>query len=445
MKTISLRKRFFTNTTIIGVVVMLVSALIVDISYKKELEKSAREKLHLHIFNLLSVAHTEQGNLYIPDILYNPRFNTIDSGLWAIVLDDNEQPIWNSLSVTEAPSNIKLSKKTGAWVFGKAEINKKNYITAAYKIVWEDNDKLYSYHFVTAEDVSTLNKVISHFRFWLFGGFFAITLTLLLCQLFVLMFAFRPISHLEKEIILLEKGNTHTLSMDYPKELRGVTESLNALIANEHRQRERYRSSMADLAHSLKTPMTIIASEMANYPNNKILKEAAERIDKNIEYQLRRAVISGHVLLNYGTDITEVLEMVLDALTKIYIDKKITLDSKVEGDLFFFGDENDLMEIFGNLLDNAYKYAKEKIKILVVQCDNYLSITIEDDGKGFVDDEASKIFTRGERLDNRGKGQGIGLAVVFDIVQSYDGSIEVSNSSFGGAKFRVIFPLKRNQ
>ncbi|WP_086934006.1 ATP-binding protein [Agarilytica rhodophyticola] len=445
MKTVSLRKRFFTNTTIIGVVVMLISALIVDISYREELEKSSREKLHLHIFTLLSVAHTEQGELLIPDILYNPRFNTIDSGLWAVVLNDQKQAVWNSLSIEKAPDNISLSLKTGDIIFGNMQIDEQEYITAAYKIAWEEGGERYSFHFVTAEDASILNNTISHFRFWLFSGFFVITLTLLLCQLFVLKLAFRPISHLENEIILLEKGKQNTLSMDYPRELSGVAESLNALIANEHRQRERYRSSMADLAHSLKTPMTIIASEMKNYPENKILKDATKRIDKNIEYQLRRAVISGHTLLNYGTNIVEVLDLVQEALSKIYRDKKISLSTKVEGNLYFFGDENDLMEVFGNLLDNAYKYAIEKIKVSVAQCDNYLSISIEDDGKGFIGDQASKIFTRGERLDSRGKGQGIGLAVVFDIVQSYQGTIEAVTSSLGGAEFRIIFPLKQKK
>ncbi len=439
MKPLSLRRRFFTNTTIVAVAVMTISMLIVDISYKKELEKSTREKLRLHIFTLLSVAQTQGRTLHVPDILHNPRFNTAGSGLWATVLDAAKAPLWRSLSIQQTPRDLRLGENTGDWRFGKSTINARQYLIAAYNVAWENNQRRYHYHFVVAEDESVLREATLRFRWWLFGGFFATTAALLLCQLIVLRLAFRPISHLEDEIALLEQGKQSTLSNDYPKELSGVTSNLNALIDKQYRQRRRYRASMADLAHSLKTPMAIINAEMTNYAENKILRDATTRIDNNIEYQLRRAVISGHTLLSCGTPVREILNLVLEALRKIYRDNAISVNAELDETLLFFGDENDLMEVLGNLLDNAYKHARRRINVAAKQCAGSLTIMIEDDGKGLSDNDAVKIFARGERLDRRGGGQGLGLAVVFDIVTAYRGHIETAASSLGGARFNITF------
>lgn len=438
----SLRKRFFINTAIVAATVMFISVMVVDFSYKDELKKSTYETLRLHIFTLLSVAQIEKGVIYLPDILYNPRLNTSKSGLWAAVLDENEKPLWHSLSIDSVPDDIQLGKNIGDWQFSRKAIGKNTYFVADYKIAWDDGGQRYTYHFISAENENVINAIVTRFRRWLFGSFVMITATLLLCQFIALRLTFRPIAHLESEISLLEQGKKSTLSDDYPIELEGVTQNLNALIDKEYRQRERYRTSMADLAHSLKTPMTIISSEMTNYANNPILQNAVERIDKNIEYQLRRAVISGHNLQNHGTKIKEVVELVAEAFTKIYQDSDIALTANIDSGLLFLGDENDLTEILGNLLDNAYKHAVKTVEVSIEKRNDLLTIAVGDDGPGLTESDSENIFTRGERLDSKGLGQGIGLAVVADIVNSYHGHIETSISALGGAKFILTFPNK---
>ena len=433
---------------IVTFTVMLLSVFVIDISYKEELERSARDKLRLHIFSLLSVSHLKEGLLEIPIILQNPRFNTDESGLWASVLDEQARPVWRSLSIDNLPTNIVLSQQIGEWVYGKTSIADQSYLTVAYKIAWDDRGTLYSYNFIGAENESLSQLDIQRFRLWLFGGFVIVTLILLICQFLVLRFAFRPISLLEDEILSLEQGEKNALSADYPSELRGVTQNLNALIEKEYRQRERYRASMADLAHSLKTPMAIIRGELANYSNNDILQNAITRIDNSIEYQLRRAVISGHNFVTNGVHLKQVLSMVLTALQKIYIDKSISVHSQVEDGLTFHGDENDFMELFGNLLDNAFKYAEHQIDIVIGKkkisdSGDMLEIVIEDDGVGFTSKQSEKIFERGQRIDRQGLGQGIGLAVVYDLVKNYQGKIETNNASLGGALFKISLPYER--
>ena len=132
----------------------------------------------------------------------------------------------------------------------------------------------------------------------------------------------------------------------------------------------------------------------------------------------------------------------LSALDKLYKEKSIKTQYHVGQDLHFLGDENDLMEIFGNLLDNAFKHAKSKIVVSVSQEQHSLVIAIEDDGNGIDQEQGQGIFHRGKRLDETNQGQGIGLAIVQNIVDSYQGQIELSRSTMGGAKFTMTFPTR---
>ncbi|OPX55585.1 two-component system, OmpR family, sensor histidine kinase PhoQ [Oceanospirillum multiglobuliferum] len=444
MTQISLRRRFFLHSAITLVIVMCVSLFVMDYSYRSELEQSSAQRLRLHIFNLLSVAEKKPHSLSLPDILRNPRFNTLNSGLWALVLDYQLQPLWHSLSLGQVPDLNSTTQETGTWVWQKQTINGQVLLTMSYTIAWDTPNGLERYQFVVAEDETFIQQELTGFRWWLGSGFSLITLSLLLGQHLVLRSSFKPINTLEKEIRSLEKGEQKQLSRTYPAELFGVTTNLNALIRKEHTQREKYRAAMADLAHSLKTPLAIVKGELQLLPNkNDVLQKAMVRIDQSIEYQLRRAVISGHSLLHQGTSITEVLDDLIDVLNHAYRDSNLVVEIDVDSDAQFYGDENDLMEILGNLLDNAFRYAKKTINIYAKQDSQQLILTIEDDGEGFSNDQAIHIFKRGERLDSQGFGQGIGLSVVFDIVNSYDGGITAGRSTLGGACFTLTFPTQK--
>lgn len=439
MNEISLRKKFLTYTAMAAMAIMVVSAVFVEISYRNSLIASAKDKLELHIFNLLAVTEFNSQGVSLPTVLSNPQFNEDDQNLWALVLDKNQTLLWQSLSIESPPSNLPLSRKVGEWRHSHIEIQDRSYHSVSYAIAWQDQKQTKTYHFVVASDASLLSNAISQFRLRLLFGFIAITITLLAVQSWVLNRVFSPIKKLESEITQLENGEQNQLHGQYPLELSGVTHNLNALIEKEHQQREKYRASMADLAHSLKTPVAIIKSEISGYADNPTLNHAIHRINDTIEYQLRRAVISGHTLVSSGTQISDTANMVLNALQKIYQHKDIRIVTDVSDDALFKGDENDLMEIFGNLLDNAFKHAREKINITATLKKRQLDIIIEDDGSGIPDDQADDIFSRGKRLDEAQNGQGIGLAIVHDIVDSYRGVIQLNRSQLGGARFHIRF------
>jgi two-component system, OmpR family, sensor histidine kinase PhoQ len=441
----SLKRQFLIHSALVTVIVMAISMVIVDFSYRSELTKSSYEQLRLHIYGLLSVAQHEKGQLYLPAIQTNPRFNTADSGLWAAALDQEHQTVWQSLSLESPPNDLQFNQKTGSWLAQEYLSKDESFFVLSYKVAWENDHETRVFYFVAAENEQFYLSELTAFRSWLFGGFLLVTLGLLLFQHLVLRRSFRPIAEMEDEITAMEHGLQSSLEKDYPTELSGVTKNLNLLIEKEHRQREKYRESMADLAHSLKTPLSVIRGELHETPgfaNNNTLQSAIERIDQSIEYQLRRAVISGHTLLSQGTQISEVLDDILEVLQKAYADTPKQLSCDIATNTYFMGDENDLFEILGNLLDNAFKYAQLTIKVSAWQHDTSFGLSVEDDGPGIKGSEAEKILLRGARLDSQGLGQGIGLAVVKNIVSSYDGEISVLNSSLGGAKFVLTFPFQ---
>lgn len=436
---ISLRKRFFKHTALVVFMTMMISAVVIERHYVAQISEQAQQSLRLHIYALLSVAFVEDEQLAIPTILSNPELNTVGSGIWAVMFDQSKQVLWQSLSSPEQISGLSLPETSGRWQFGEQSLDNKHYLTASYSIVWNDTTEQ-TYHLLVAEDEQVIATTVANFRRKLTYGVSVITLFLLLFHYLVLRSAFRPIAKLEREIYDMEQGELNHLSSDYPKELSGVATNLNALVDKEHNQRERYRSSMADLAHSLKTPITIITGELSQYPDNPTLQDALKRMNNSIEYQLQRAVVSGHKLLAQGTPVLTVLNLVLEAMEKIHSDKQVEVLVELDEQILFYGDENDLLEVLGNLLDNAYKYGNNQIKVSAAQTKWEMTLVIEDNGAGFSKYDQTRIFQRGERLDQQGLGQGIGLAVVYDILKGYNGDVLAESSPLGGAKFRLTFP-----
>lgn len=438
--TFSLRKRFFIFTAFASVVVMFVGSLIFNYVYTQELKSEAQNKLRLHIFNLLSVSDFNNDHLSLPIILSNPDFNRENSSIFAYVSNENNQIIWQSLSASKSVNIATTPAKVGQWNNGEVEIDHTQYLWASYAVGWQASNQ--SYQYVVAVSSQTLSDIIMRFRIWLVGSFILVSLLFLFIQFWVLKLAFNPIKSLEQEIIDLETGKQDHILKQYPQELVGVSHNINALIKKEREQREKYRTSMADLAHSLKTPVAIINNELHASSENTNVINALMRINETIEYQLRKAVISAPHVISQQVNLQKSVDDVLFALKKIHIGRGITVESRIPSSATFPGDSNDILEVLGNLLDNGFKYASSKLVIKAQLDDTHLTIIIEDDGNGLPSDDCMVIFDRGSRLDESPVGQGLGLSIVKNIIESYDGSITATASDLGGARFTIEIPLR---
>ncbi len=239
----------------------------------------------------------------------------------------------------------------------------------------------------------------------------------------------------------VESGDRSGLKGSYPTELRGLAGSLNALIETERRRLLRYRNTLDDLAHSLKTPlaaMRALLAEFADMKPSQSLHRELDRMDQRVSYQLRRARASGATGIGVKpVQVAPVVDDLVKTLDKVYRDKSVDCRVTVESNAVFQGDSGDLTEILGNLLDNAYKYCAAKVDIRAAMERGHLAIRIGDDGPGIDQASVQQLLERGGRADESVPGQGIGLAVVREAVELYHGTLDFGQSALGGAEVRM--------
>lgn len=427
------------------------TAWVLDSAFSQATESSSQEKLQLHILSLLSSAEQSGDYLFIPEQQQENRFNQPSSGLYAYVLDPSGQELWRSSSALDVSPVTAIPLPPGDANFGIDNTHVgKTFFVASYGIVWESDNKDYQYTFVVMENRAAYQAAVDSFRSTLWSWLGSVAVILLAAQHFLLSRGLHPLQHLAGELQKMEAGDITALSGNYPNELLRLTDNLNRLVQSERKQRERYRQRLGDLAHSLKTPLAVLqnAARQApaeNPPNeqslNQLVTEQSQRMDQIVRYQLQRAVISQQITGIARIPLLAHISQIKQALDKVYQAKNVQCQVDVAEQLSFHGDPGDLMELLGNLMDNAYKYGAGEVRIIAREDQQALEITVEDNGGGIPEDQQQQIHQRGIRLDSQEQGQGIGLAVVNDIVNGYQGQLCISDSELFGAKFVLRFPL----
>jgi two-component system sensor histidine kinase PhoQ len=270
---------------------------------------------------------------------------------------------------------------------------------------------------------------------WLGGS----ALLLVACQGAILAWGLRPLRELAADIDRIESGATDQLGGPYPREVQALTDSLDTLLQSEKARRERVRNTLADLAHSLKTPLAVIrGADPGEAGYGALVREQAGRMDQIVSYQLQRAAGSAHRLLQL-VPVLPVAQRLRASLLKVYADRSLDIELAIEPACRFRGDERDLMEVLGNLMDNACKYGRSRVRVVAVEGEQ-LAISVEDDGPGIPPERRSAILQRGMRADLQREGQGIGLAVAADIVARYGGELAIAAGELGGARIDLRVP-----
>ncbi len=453
----SLRVRMLLSATLVLVVFLGVLGVVVDNAFRQSAGQAVSERLQLHIYALIaaSVEDDKGGavDLYLPTELQEPGFNAMGSGLFGLVFTPNGKEIWRSVSALDldlgGPEKDVLLAEDTAGIVTFSELlpaaghGSLFYLT--YPVIWESGLGDARFVYVVLQDFEPYSNEVATFRESLWGWLIAAVVVLVGLQAAIMYWGLLPIAGLEHDLKAIEEGRQEYLVGQYPTEINGVTRSLNLLLSEERAQRERYRTTLADLAHSLKTPLAILKAE-AEKPEQMLGEVAAAigqqvtRMTDIVSYQLERAVSSSSKLFRSSTPIRPVTAKLVTALTKVYKEKNVAFLQEVS-DADFPGDERDLMELLGNLLDNACKYGQGKVRLAVAVVEGRVRLSVEDNGFGIPESDRGRVLERGLRLDSRESGQGIGLAIVAEIVDRYNGEIEIVNSSLGGARVIASFPL----
>jgi two-component system sensor histidine kinase PhoQ len=361
------------------------------------------------------------------------------SGLEALIVDDHSRVVWRSPSVS-APVEHVETPAVGSSVFH----NDDTTFSFALGIRWlGESGRSRRYTFVVNEDKAAYYAELYAFRRTLWLALGASAFTLMALQLLLLRWGLSPLRRLAEQVHEIENAQRTRIEGRFPDELTPLAEGLNAMIRSERLQQTRYRDALGDLAHSLKTPLAVLRNfaEDASLPPDvqRALDEPVSRMQTITDYQLRRASAAGRRTLSEPILVRPIVDKIVAALDKVYHDKSLHFDNMIDVRLRVRVDEGDLYEVFGNLLDNACKWAIQTVRVAARVEEGTFIAEIDDDGPGFPE-SPQQLLERGVRADMRVPGQGIGLATVAEIVRLNDGHIALLQSGLGGARVRLSWP-----
>lgn len=433
MASISLRNR--QTIIVIGVLGFVLPILYVAVTsafYQTEID-SARNRLEASIYSIIGEIEFIQQELVVTPSFLPPEFNQINSGVMAFVIND-DNIVWRSdsaLSSDIQPVSVPL--EAGQTDFFLAD----SYFNFVYALRFDVYGRSESVTIHLMMDEALITEQMNQFGNTLMKWFVYAALFVFISFMAGLWAIVRPLRALNSQVKRIEAGTTDRIEGSYPLELNRIKNDLNLLLSHQERQRERYRGYLSDLAHALKTPVAVLkSSPLAEDASN---QEQLQRITNIIEHQLKRAASAGNDSWKRQTKVRPIIDKIIAAMKKIYRDKNITFDINCTQSAYFLGDEEDMMEVLGNLIDNSSKACHSNILLTVKQTPKRFILTVEDDGPGIPQDQQEKLLGRGQRLDTYTEGHGVGMAIVNDIVRSYKGEMTISESALGGAKFELIF------
>jgi len=440
----SIQARLLLTTTFVLVVFLTLTAGALDRAFRASVVAGAEEQLRLVIYSLMGSVQQEAGQLTFSQGISEPRLTQPDSGLYAQVANDLGSVVWLSPSALTTDVNFPRGYSApGLFEFSEIDALIPRF-QLSYTVIWEGVDAEYVV-FSAVTDQRPYRVAIAEFRRSLGLGLGVAMLLFILVQFLALRWGLKPLRMMAAEVHELEMGRRESLSQRYPKELLGLALNLDHFIVHEQRTRARYRYALDDLAHSLKTPLAVVRNSLSDSSENSLLvSEQLERMETTVLHQLSKASAGGPVMGGKTIVLRTVIERLLRALQTAYVDRGVHVERQLPADLVIRGDERDIMEIVGNLLENAFKYSRGAVRVEVSSVEGgalKAQIVVEDDGPGIPRALRDEVVRRGKRLDEIEAGQGIGLAVVVELVALYNGSLDISDSRLlGGAKLTVLLP-----
>ncbi len=447
----SLERQLQTSLAIVLLLILLGLVIVANLSTRSLLEEFVTSRLELDAERLLDTLDTSIQNPRVRQGRINPVYNTPDSGhYYAIKFNRDINALYSpSLQNEKLRTPIDSDLKHGmATVVHDVMGPKEQHL-----IVWT---KAYSKNgqnmtISIAEDMSLLMKNRQYFSllFIIIGvvGFFLI----LALQRFVIRRLFKHLDKSRQEIQQIELGKRKQLSEDVPTEIYPLVKEFNRSLSLMQQRMERSRNSLGNLAHALKTPLSLLMQQLDSDEAEQGLEQAkrqAERIRQLTDRELKRARLAGLGNTTQRFDPREELATLIDVLKQAHQKQNLKVSLNINKAVKLFGDREDMLELLGNLMDNAYKWAKSHVKLSVDidQKQKEISLIVEDDGTGKTIEELELLAQRGVRLDESVEGHGLGLAICNDIVKLYDGSICFSQSKgLGGFKVTVRLPIVINE
>jgi two-component system sensor histidine kinase PhoQ len=453
---LSLVSRSTIATLLVLIGFLGITGFALDRAYAQAALAGLRNRLQSYAYAYLAGVDvsSRSDRAYPPDMPPpNPDFLRPGSGLYVVIVGENGFQ-WSAPSALGRDLPFNELRPAGVTRFeGPVETSAGPLYVLSQGVEWIPlNGKSYSLTIYVAENEGLYQTGLVAYRRTLFGWLGALGLALLVLQQILLRWSFSPLRRVARDIARIERGGAERLVGPYPREVATLTRAMNRFIESEREHLTRYRNTLDDLAHSLKTPLAVARSRLESGDAKTDLRTEllaqVQHMDQIVAYQLARAKTSGHSTFAAPVAVQNHAEAVVRSLERVYAGKNILCEFDLDEKARFYGEEGDLLELLGNLLENAFKWADHRVLLSVRNLApgnpkawrTGLEIRVEDDGPGIPPEQLDRVLQRGVRGDERVQGHGIGLAIVEDIVRAYRGTLEVDRSAeLGGACFRVSF------
>jgi signal transduction histidine kinase len=449
----SLATRLFLSATAWVVVILIVTGFVLSSFYRTAVERTFDRRLNLYLRTLVAeVATPDEPADKSARVLGDNLFDLPLSGwYWQIVrIDGNAKDVRTSPSLWDQ----RLPKLEDKGFELSATGLRIGYIDGP-----EDQDLriiertvelgLDGRFLVTvAGDATEVFEETRTFDIYIAVTFLALTAGLLLSTIFQVRFGLKPLKRISEGIAAIRSGRAERLDGEFPVEIAPLARETNALLDANREIVERSRTHVGNLAHALKTPLSVIVNEATAHDDSPVsakVLEQAEVMRHQVAHHLERARIAARVtMIGTVTDVAPVIDALRRTMEKIHRDRALTISTQVHQDAQFRGERQDLEEMAGNLVDNACKWAHAQVavEVLVDRGETpMVRIVVDDDGPGLSPAERDRVARRGQRLDETKPGSGLGLSIVSDLAALYGGRLTLGTSPIGGLRAELVLPI----
>ena len=444
MKTNSIAFRLVAGAALWIGAALAVSGYLLAVLFDDSVERGFDRRIGVLLESLIAVTEIDRdGKLLLRRAPGEPRFEQPFSGwYWQIVPDRDGHTVLRSKSLWDQSLETTAGAGDGApqshEIVGPRD---QKLRVVSRKIILPDADQ--PFWFAVAADLAELETETRPFNVLLGISLAALWLGLMIAVALQVKFGLRPLDRLRAGLVDIRTGRAERLDGDFATEVAPLAHELNALVEQIGRVVEHARTHVGNLAHALKTPLSVISNEAGRdtTPLAETVRSQAEIMTRQVDHHLARARAAATAnVLSARSEVSPVVEGLRRTLVRIYVERGISIAVDGVEDAVFRGDQQDLEQMIGNVVDNACKWARKAVRIDIGRRGRNLCITVEDDGDGLPGDQRREALRRGSRLDESVPGSGLGLAIVQEIAGLYDGSLELGESALGGLRVELVIP-----
>ena len=445
MHSFSLRSRQLLAATLVLVIALGLVGFALNAANYRGAVSSLQARMESYVYLVLGAMEVaDDGKIVVAEEFNDPRLTQPASGVYVRVSGNSDQ--WRSHSSLGRQWPDLPQAEAGRMSFMEPAEAGGDFILQ-YGIGWQlVAGRIEPFTVSVLVEESEIRQQTSAFRLGLWRSLLAAGAILVIAQLVIFFFGLRPLSRVASDVARIESGEAARLEGRYPKELEPLVRNVNRLLETEKSNQTRIRNALDSLAHSLKTPLAVIQAGLPQQERGAgSMQSAVDEISRLVATRLERAGSSARRTLAEPVDVQSQLRRILDSLQKVYSHKIIEAEVNLQEKLQFYGEQRDLLELMGNLLDNAFKYGNRNVRLSgearsPETARPGLWIRVEDDGPGIDESQWRRLLQRGSRGDEQVEGHGLGLAIVMELVTAYGGEVAIGHSDLGGAMISVSIP-----